>query len=287
MTGRVVIAIVLSALILCGCKPGIRGPLPICAGKGSVGESLLALESQSEKVVSLKATGSCRLEYYVEDKRKPEKEALNPVRLWMNPPSEMSLHGDVAFDPRGVVLGANTDEFWLAIKPKISSYWRARWSDGNNVQRLILNPKIVLEAVGIVAIRSDVDGRGDWSLSNEGPFDILTRRDDAGAMTKRIYVCSCDYLVRKIEYFDEFGQVAVVAELEDYEDVVEGFKVPKYIKVVKRGLGGRDDSVRIKLKSVKPMSFNQRQLEALFQARPGRYKHVYEIVDGEWVEQPQ
>ena len=257
MSGRVVIAFFTTAVIVGGCKPGMRPPLPICAGKSSAGEALLALGSQGEKVAPVKATGSCRLEYYVEDKRKPEKEAF-PVRLWMNPPSEISLHGDVAFDPRGVILGANKDEFWLAIKPKISSYWRGRWSDSNNAQKLILNPKIVLEAVGIVAVPSDEDGQGDWSLSNEGPFDILTRRDDAGAMTKRIYVCSCDYLVRKIEHFDEFGQVAVVAELENYEEVVEGFKVPKYIEVVRQGVGGRDNSVRIKLKSVKPMSFHPR-----------------------------
>ena len=284
MSGRVVIAFLTVVVIVGGCKPGMPPPLPICAGKSSVGEALLALGSQGEKVVAVKATGSCRLEYYVEDKAKPEKESIRPLRLWMNPPSEISLHGDVAFDPRGIILGANSDEFWLGIKPKISSYWRGQWSDGDNVQRLILNPKIVLEAFGIVAIQ---DGQGDWALSNEGPFDILTRRDDAGAVTKRIYVCSCDDLVRKIEYFDEFGRVAVVAELEDYEEVVEGFKVPRYIKVVKRGVGGRDDSVVIKLKSVKPMSFHPRQLDALFQASPGRYKHVYGIVDGEWVEQPQ
>lgn len=286
MSGRVVIAFFTAVVIVGGCKPLMPPPLPICAGKSSVGEALLSLGSQGEKVAPVRATGSCRLEYYVEDKRKPEKEAF-PVRLWMNPPSEISLHGDVAFDPRGIILGANTDEFWLAIKPKISSYWRGEWSAGNNVQRLILNPKIVLEAVGVVTIRSDVDGQGDWSLSNEGPFDILTGCDEKGLISKRIYVCSCDDLVRKIEYFDEFGRVAVVAELEDYEDVVEGFKVPKYIKVVRQGVGGRDDSVVIKLKSVKPMSFHPRQLEALFQASPGRFKHVYGIVDGEWVEQPQ
>ena len=287
MSGKVVIVVAIAVVVLGGCKGGMRKPLPICAGKGSVGESLLALGSQSEKVAPLKATGSCRLEYYVEGKRKPEKESIRPLGLWMNPPSEISLHGEVIFDPRGIVLGANSDEFWLGIKPKISSYWQGRWSGNSNVQMRILNPKIILEAMGIVAVPSDADGQGDWSLSNEGPFDILTRRDAEGAIIKRIYVCSCDYLVRKIEYFDDFGQVAVVAELEDYKEVVEGFKVPAYIKVVKQGLGGRNDSVRIKLRSVKPMSFNQKQLEFLFQPRPGRFKHVYEVVDGEWVERPQ
>jgi hypothetical protein len=285
MSGRVGIAFLMAAVILGGCRGALRKPLPICAGKTSAGEAIAALGSQAEKAAPMKATGTCRLEYYIEDKRKPEKEAF-PVRLWMNPPSEISLHGDVAFDPRGVILGANRDEFWLAIRPKISSYWRGRWSDGDKVQTLILNPRIVLEAVGIVALGGDEPERGDWSLTNKGPYDILTRRDEEGLISKRIYVCSCDYLVRKIEYYDEFGRVAVAAELDDYEEAAEGFKVPKYIKVVKRGMGGRDDSVRINLKSVKPMSFNEKQLEALFQPQPGRFEHVYEIVNGEWVEQP-
>ena len=286
MSGRIGVAFLTVVLILGGCKGGLRKPLPICAGKGSAGEATLALGSQAEKAAPLRATGTCRLEYYVEDKRRPEKEAF-PVRLWMNPPSEISLHGDVAFDPRGVILGANRDEFWLAIKPKISSYWRGSWSDGDKVQSLILNPKIVLEAVGIVALSDDASDPGEWSLTNKGPYDILTRRDNKGSISKRIYVCCCDYLVRKIEYYDEIGQAAVVAELDDYEEVAEGFKVPRYIKVVRRGARGRDDSIRISLKSVKPMSFNQRQLDALFQAQPGRFEHVYQIVDGEWVEQPQ
>jgi hypothetical protein len=286
MSGRLVALFITAAVILGGCKPGFHKPLPICAGKGSAAESLLAMGSQARKVAPLRATGSCRLEYYVEDKRKSEKEAF-PIRLWMNPPAEISLHGDVAFDPRGVILGANKDEFWLGIRPKISSYWRGQWSDGNDVHTPVLSPKIVLEAVGIVSVESDVPGRGDWTLSNDGSFDVLTRRSADGVAIKKIYVRSCDYLVRKIEYFDEFGQVAVVAELEDYKEVAEGFFVPTCINVVKRGFRDRDDSVRIKLKSVKPMEFNPKQLDALFLPKPGRYEHVYEIIDGKWGEQPQ
>ena len=287
MSGKVVIVVAIAVVVLGGCKGGLRKPLPVCPGKGSVGEAVLTLGSQSEKVAPLKATGSCRLEYYVEDKRKPEKEMLKPMRLYMNPPAEIALHGEVAFDSRGVVLGANKDKFWLAIKPKISSYWLGRWSDGNDVQRLVLSPKIVLEAVGIVSVESDMVGHGDWTLSNDGPFDILTRRSADGVMIKRIYVCSCDYLVRKIEYFDEFGQAAVVAELDEYKEVAEGFSVPRRIEVLKRAAGGRDDSVRITLKSVRPMPFTDKQLEFLFQPKPRRFKHVYEVVDGKWVEQPQ
>lgn len=287
MSGRFAASLITAVVILGGCKPDMRKPPPICPGKASVGESLSTLRSQARNVTSLRAAGSCVLEYYDENKRKPEKEPLNPLRLYMNPPAEIALHGETPFDQRGVILGSNKDEFWLAIKPKISSYWWGRWSDGNDGERLVLNPKIVLEAVGIVSLESDVVGHGDWTLSNEGPFDILTRRSADGVPVKRIYICSCDYLVRKIEYFDDFGQVTVRAELEDYKEAAEGFFVPTRINVVKRGYGEKDDSVRVKLKSVKPMTFSKEQRDVLFLPRPGRYKHVYQIVNGKLVEVPQ
>lgn len=287
MSGRFAALLITAVVILGGCKPAMRKPLSICTGKASVGESLAELNSQTQNAESLRAMGKCKLEYYDQDKRKYEKEGLNPIRLFINPPAEISLHGEAALDPRAVVLGSNKNEFWLAIKPKISSYWLGRWSDGNEARKLVLSPKIVLEALGIVSLESAVVGHGDWTLSNEGPFDILTRHSGDGVPTKRIYVYSCDYLVRKIEYFDEFGQVAVTAELEDYKEAVEGFFVPTSINVVKRGYSGKDDSVRIKLKSVKAMSFTPKQLDALFLPKPGRFKHVYEMIDGKWVELPQ
>ena len=126
MSGRIVVAVVPVVAVLGACRPAPQ-PLPICAGKGSTDEALLALEAQSEEVVPLRATGTCKLQYYVEGKRKAQKEGF-PARLWVNPPAQISLHGDVAFDARAVVLGSNEEEFWLAIRPKISTYWRGRWA---------------------------------------------------------------------------------------------------------------------------------------------------------------
>ena len=144
----------------------------------------------------------------------------------------------------------------------------------------------MLDALGVVAPGTG-EGQSKWSLSNKGPFDILTRRDEAGLILKRLYVCSCDYLVRKIEYFDEFGWVSVVAELDKYREVVDGFSVPTSIKVTRRGTGGRDDSAGITLKSVKAYEFSDKQVELLFKPQPGRYKHLYELIDGTWVERIQ
>jgi len=191
MSGRIVIAAVTAVVLLGACHPAPK-PLPVCAGKGSTDEALLELAKRTRNVVPLRATGTCKLRYYVEGKRKAENEGF------------------------AVVLGSNSEEFWLAIRPKISTYWRGSWSQSSASQKLILNPRIVLDALGVAASETG-DRSSEWSLSNKGPFDILTRRDDAGLILKRLYVCSCDYLVRKIEYFDEFGRVSVVAELDKYK----------------------------------------------------------------------
>ena len=75
---------------------------------------------------------------------------------------------------------------------------------------------------------SEVDAEQDWSLSNEGAFDVLTRRD-RGAITKKVDIYSCEYQVSKIELFDLTGQVAACAELDSYEEVSEGFSVPAWM----------------------------------------------------------
>ncbi|MBN2138699.1 MAG: hypothetical protein JW720_12900 [Sedimentisphaerales bacterium] len=282
MSVRIFITVLL-VIIVAGCSGEMRKKLPVCAGKRSVEEAVVAVAVQSAKAAAIKTTGHCRLEYYVEDKRKPEKESF-PVKLWVNPPAQMALYGNVALDARGIVLGSNSDEFWLAIKPKISSYWQGQWAKNTNIQTLLLSPRILLESLGVVSIEADGDGPGQWSLTNEGPFDILTRNNESGLPEKKIYLCSCDYLVRKIEYFGEFGRVRVVVKLDEYEQVGEAFRVPSLIEVVKRGTQGRDDRVRITLKSVKPTEFSEKQSDYLFQPKPGRFKHVYEVIEGKSVE---
>ena len=197
MSTRLFIAIVAAAVILGGCGRPDREPLKVCQGKGSAAESLFAVRLRSSNVVPVRAMGTCRTQYYVEGKRKPQNESI-PVKLWMNPPSEVYLQGDVTFDARALVLGANKDEFWLSIRPKkVSSYWWGSWSQNDYAHNLMLSPKIVLEAIGITATEGDGDDKGDWSLSNEGPFDILTRRSETGLISKRISACCLRILSEK------------------------------------------------------------------------------------------
>jgi len=269
-------------VIFSGCAPQIEKPVRVCPGKESAAESLSILRSRLKNTMPLKANGQCLLQYYTKGD-KPKKENF-PVKLWVNPPVEIYMQGDVAFDPKGVVLGSNEDEFWLAMKPKeISCYWWGRWSEESCPEKLMINPRLILEALGVVAIE-DIES---WSLSNEGAFDILTKQEGS-IKTRKIYINSCDYLARRIEYFDDDGQAAMVMELGKYKKLVKDFFVPTFIKIINCTDGNEGDSARITLSSVKSTNFTDKQRGRLF-TRPQLqgFKHIYKIVDGDIIEQPR
>lgn len=274
--------IALMVLILAGCAPRVQEPIQVGVGKESVGQALSTLRSR--RALPLKATGRCRLQYYAEGK--PHKENF-AVRLWMNPPAEIRLHGDVAFNARGIDLGSNESEFWLSVRPKqIRTYWWGQWADQTSVQKLMINPRILLEAIGIIKV-GDEEG---WTLSNEGVFDVLVKRNDEGTITKKIYVYSWDYSVRKIEYFDNNGEVVVVTELDKYKQVSKRFYIPTIIKITTLGQDNTKDFVRIGFnpKSIKLVDFVGARRDIFFN-RPGPkgFKHIYKIINGKAVEQPQ
>lgn len=269
-------------LILGGCVAQIQKPVRVCPGKESIAELLSSLRVQSENAVPLKADGQCFLQYYNGDK-KPKKENF-PVKLWINHTVEICMQGDVAFDPKGIVLGSNEDEFWLEVRLKeVSGYWWGRWSEKDYPEKLMISPRLVLEALGIAAVGDEES----WSLSKEGVFDVLTKQE-GDTKTKKIYINSCDYLVRKIKYFDVNGQAAAVAELDKYKEISKNFFVPSIVKIVSRTDGNEKDLVQITLSSIQPANLTDKQRKRLF-IRPQEqgFKHIYKIVDGNIIEQPQ
>ena len=278
---------IVASLILTGCAEQLQMPTRICPGKETAIEALSILSSRSRKAVPLKANGQCRLEYYADGKRRKENF---PMQVWLNPPSDISIYGDVAFDPRGIVLGSNEDEFWLAIKLKeISSCWLGTWAEANSVDGLIINPKVMLESLGIMAIDSDKLDAENWSLSKEGSFDVLTRSGDKAKIIKKIYIDNCDYFIRKIEYFGLTERIALVVELDKYEQVVEGFFVPRLIKIIEFGQAQEDlAGLTINLTSVKSASFGTKQRNLLFNHPELKgFEHVFVNVDRKWIEQQQ
>ena len=285
MRKRVVIFIVGAMLTVAGCMSPKRPIKKICPGKGSVAEALTALGAQALKAVPLKASGQCRLELPVEGRKKPQKENVD-IGLRVNPPYDIYLWGNKPLVSKAIVLGSNDQEFWLAIRPKeISFYGWGKWSEQGSTGGLIIDPRTLLEAFGM----SGVDAELDWSLSNEGPFDILTRRD-RGVVTKKIHIYSCEYQVSKIELFDSEGQVAACAELDSYKEVAEGFYAPTWIQITTFSQDEARDplTITLTLRSIK--ASEKRWPDIIFDRKhpsPGRFKNMGVVINGKWIEQPQ
>ena len=269
-------------VIAAGCGPERREPEPVFTGEKTIAEALSILRSRSQNSGPLKAYGQCVWQYYSDGK--PHKEPF-AVKLWVNPPAEVYLQGDVGFNARGIVLGSNASEFWLLIKPELSSYSWGKWSEQETSGGLMVVPKTLNEALGIVEV---VDEKS-WFLSKEGGFDVLVRRNDKGGIDKKMYINRRDYLVRKIEYFDVNENVLALAELDKYKDVTEDFFVPTVIKIMMYGEAGAEnsDSITLNLKSVKPENFTEKRRKIIFNLPKMKgYKHIYRIVNGRMVEQP-
>ncbi|MDD5327987.1 MAG: hypothetical protein PHY02_09285 [Phycisphaerae bacterium] len=281
---RLFAAFAAAILIFTGCSARMKKPVRVCPGKESIADSLSVLHLQLENAVQFKAAGSCLLRYYAADK-KTEKVNFT-VKLWVNPPAEIYVQGDVAFDPKGIVFGSNEGQFWLAIKLKeISSYWWGACAGQGSFEKLMINPRLVLEALGLIAMQ---DEQG-WSLSKEGAFDVLTKQQ-AGVKTRKIYVNNCDYLVRKIEYFDVTGRKVAVAELDKYKEISENFFVPRSVKITSPAAERAGDciSVSFNLESAKPADFTQKLRNLIFnRLKPEGFRHIYKIVNGKIIEQPQ
>jgi hypothetical protein len=272
------LALLLLALFFAGCAVQ---PMRHCPGKTTADEAIAVLKSHREKVVSVRATGQCLLRYHAESKVRKENF---PVKLWVNPPNEIYLQGDVAFDATGLVFGSNADEFWFWLKPKeVSSYWSGIWSQAGIWNGLAVTPVIALEAFGSVDIR-----QGDWALSRDGNLDLLTLRNDSGVILQKIYIEPCDYVVTKMERFDESGDIYLKAEFSGYEKTVEGFLTPSRIKIVAVSQKGDEDSADISLSSVKPTELSAQQRQRLFvKPLPRGFDHIYRVIDGKAIEQKQ
>ena len=269
-----------------GCADGSGTPLPVCPGKAGAAEALAALSARAEKAVPLRVSGGqCRLTYYVPEDDKPKRHNLS-MQLWFHPPSQMYIQGAIAVDPKGLIVGCNAEEFWLALRPKeMSVYYWGQWDEAASVEGLIISPQIVLEAFGIIVRHEGEADAGTWSLTNEGPYDVLTFANGAGHVRKRVHIYTCDYLVRKIEYFDRQGKLAATAELDDYEPVVEGFDVPTEMLVTAIGPDGRADVADIKLASLREKVLSAAARQRYFQRQPGEadnYERVYRYDKGRW-----
>ncbi len=261
-----------------------RQRLVVCPGKATAAEALQTLTARAQSAVPVWASGHAILAYYVPDRKKPERHSLN-LLLRFDPPARVYLQGSVTAVERAVILGSNEEEFWLALKPKeISSFYLGRWQDVRDFEGLVMSPRVVLEAVGIVNVPGTEPNPALWKLENRGPYDILTQRDESGHPVRRLHVYACDYTVREIEYFDRRGKVVAVAQLDGYKPVEKTlFSVPTQISVVSTRPDGRKDSVVMDFESPKTKPFAEKQQKIFRPPDADKYEHVYQYENGQWV----
>jgi len=277
------IPVILAGSIVAGCVGREKVPLQICGGAESVDESLSLLKSRAEGALSLRASGDCLFYYYADGKG--HKEHF-PIKIWVNPPVEIYLQGDIGFDPKGIMAGCNARSFWFSIKPELSTYQWGLWAEAGRVGQMMLSPRVVLEALGVAAVDGQAVGRDNWSLSNDGAFDILTQRSRDGTAIKSIYIYNCNSTVSRIEYFDSDGKVVVAAKPDDYKQLAGGFSVPRVVKIIHYGQDNSEDWFRVRLNSIKTTTFTKKQRKGLF-ARPDPrgFEHVYKIIGNDLAEQ--
>jgi hypothetical protein len=278
------LSVVAAATFIGGCAAPGRPRLPICPGKANVDEALATLAAQAQQAVPFRANGQILLMYHEPDSKQPKRHNL-PMGLWFDPPWETYIQGTIGVDPKAVIIGSNKESFWLALRPQeMSSFYLGEWAQARTVEGLMMSPKVVLEAFGIIT--DDERNEGGWSLKNEGPFDILTKRDEAGRLVKRVHVYACDYLVGKIEYFDARQKVVAVAELGEYRPVTDSFRVPTRVKVTAIGPEKRQDSINITVSSTNEKELSERQKNVYFNPPDSdKFEHTYVLVDGKWVRQ--
>jgi hypothetical protein len=267
-------------IFIAGCVGPKIEKLAICPGRDSLEDSLAALNNRTGQIIPFRAGGQCFATVYENQKRHKEEFA---VKLWFNPPNELRLFGDVAFNARGLDAGSNESEFWFAAKPKElgNSFSWGKWSEQKNFFAG-LGPKLLLEAFGSLSL----DNPQDWSLSNEGPFDILTEQSQ-GRIVKKIYIYCCDYRIRKIEYFDNEGKVSAALEMKNYTKALDGSLFPSEVMLREFSRDGKEDLLRVVFGTVKGYEYSSQKRAAYFE-RPTDLKgfeHIYRVIDGQLYEQ--
>ena len=235
--------------VLVGCQPEKPQPVRQCPGKDLADQALAALETSASQLRPFVAYGSGKVSFYDEKDSKPRNERIPTIKLWFKPPSNMRFWGDIAFNPRGLDVGSNEREFWLAAKPKEigNIYIWGLWSKQTDATEMILSPKVLLQALGVIEAHEDQV----WSFSPHKSGDVLTLYNDDGRIVKKVHIDNCQYRISSIEYYNHKQELVTTLRLGDYRNI-DGMYVPAEITIMNHNYEGTEDTFEIKLKSIKP-----------------------------------
>jgi len=245
---------------------------------GGVEAALLNVASQMKEVDAFKATGRCKLVYY--DEGKKHKEAFS-CKMWVLVPDMIRFQGDVVFNPRGLDVGSNGKEFWVGMKPRElgNVYFWGLWSEQGEFDRLKLDPRMMLEGLGILSVEAD----GFWEVQDTGKCDALLAKTEGGEILKKFYFDN-DLRVVKIEYYDGEGFLVVTSELSYLKN--RAIQVPGFVRIKTHFEDESDFSLEVNIRSAKLYEFDDKSTRMFFGRRePRGYKKIYRVLGGRSVEQ--
>ncbi|MDD5458941.1 MAG: hypothetical protein PHF37_06085 [Phycisphaerae bacterium] len=260
---------------LAGCGPQTQEFERLCPGPINIDE--LMEEVSHSPLLPFRADGTSQL-IYADEKGRKSKERVD-VKIWINPPFDIYLQGDIAFDPKGLILGSNKEEFWLALRPdKIDSFYSGRWDQAGG-GFVSASAGILLEALGVVNFES----ADEWEMAASEKFTVLAKLAKDGTIIKSVTIDNCNRSVRKIDYFDSKGELTALAEMDDYRQVGDNLIVPRLIKIINKA--GAKFELNIKLGNIKETRFNEQQEKKMFNPpNSSDYENVYRIMGDKLVE---
>jgi hypothetical protein len=261
-----ILLLVSVVLLSAGCQPGMETLAP-CEGKVSVASAIGGLNARAAKMLPLKASGRCTIEYYDQDGKKRHESF--PVIIRTMPPQGLYFQGNLII-PKGVVLGTNADEFWLWIKLKeVDTFWSGPMGGCVGVEStdgpaMLVPPASVLESLSYVKL----DPQNPWgnSFQHSSPCDVVTVHAADGHIARRMWIYPCDSTPRKIEYYGADGKLAVTATMGHYVNMAGEFAMPTQIEISLHRGDGRTDKLSITLNkdAMEVFEPTKRQAEVLF-----------------------
>jgi hypothetical protein len=227
--------------LLCGCQPQME-PLKPCPGKLTSAAAIGDLNARTAAMPGLKASGRCTIEYYDEDGKKRHESF--PAIIRTSPPQGLYFQGNLII-PKGLILGTNSQEFWLVIKLKeVDSCWYGPMFGCTATPALLLSPSSVLESLGYLKL--DPDNAGGYAMKYEAPYDVVTMLDEKGALARKVYIYSCDSTPRKMEYYGPGNKLVMTTTLQYYRPAGTG-AVPTQIDMTLYGEKDRAQKLSITL----------------------------------------
>ena len=233
------------------------------------------MQTQADEFEPTQINGTCKLSYR-DDEGKWRRLPSFTMKFWLEPPYNLYWVGNAAPGPEGkIFLGANQEAFWLSIKPEINTYWYGRWDDVPDVTELELNPRVVLESLGMIQFAP----HETWQLEHQKGLDVLTCRETVSArLVKRLYVKTKTYQLAKLQYYDELGGLAVAVEMERYKVLDGENSVPTGIRVSRYAGGELEGRVTFTLRQGVLRQFTEKTRVRMFQPiTPTGYDRVIQV----------